>query len=72
MKYDHIQIAKELEVTANGDSYYGNSLYVALDLPWATEKDKQMLHRYLHGSELSTDRFRLLDLAILTRMEGKT
>jgi hypothetical protein len=71
MKYDHTQIAKELEVTANGDSYYGNALYVALDLPWTTQKHKEMLQRYLHGSELLSDRFTLQDFAILTRFEGK-
>jgi hypothetical protein len=71
MKYDHNQIAKELEATASGCSYYGNALYVAIDLPWATQKHKEMLHRYLHGSELSSDRFTLQDFAILTRFEGK-
>jgi hypothetical protein len=71
MKYDHTQIAKELEATANGDSYYGNALYVAMDMPWTTQKHKEMLHRYLHGSELSSDRFMLQDFAILTRIEGK-
>jgi hypothetical protein len=70
-KYDHKQIAKELEATANGDSYYGNALYVALDLPWTTQNDKSMLHRYLHGSELKTDRNRLQDFAILTRFGGE-
>ena len=70
-KYDHKQIAKELEATANGDAYYGNSLYVALDLPWTTQNDKSMLHRYLLGSELKTDRNRLQDFAILTRFGGE-
>lgn len=70
-KYDNVQIAKELEATANGESYYGNALYVALDLPWATANDKAMLHRYLHGSELKTDRHRLQDFAILTRFNGE-
>jgi len=71
MKYDHTQIAKELEATASGDSYYGNALYVAMDFPWATQKHKSMLQRYLHGSELSGDRFTLQEFAILTRFEGK-
>jgi hypothetical protein len=70
-KYDHKRIADELDATANGDSYYGNALYVALDLPWATYNDKAMLHRYLHGSELKTDRHRLQDFAILTRFAGE-
>ncbi len=70
-KYDHKQIAKELEATANGVSYYGNAIYVALDLPWTTQNDRSMLHRYLCGSELKTDRNRLQDFAILTRFNGE-
>ena len=69
MAYDDERIAHELEQTAQGYSYYGNSLYVALDIPVATDADKRMLHRYLHGSELSTDRIRLQDLAIRIRQQ---
>ena len=69
MAYDDNQIAHELEQTALGNSYYGNSLYVALDMPVATDADKRMLHRYLHGSELDTDFMRLQDLAIRIRQQ---
>ena len=70
-KYDHQQIAKELEATANGESYYGNALYVAMELPWTSANDRQMLQRYLHGSELLSDRMRLQDFAIITRFKGE-
>ena len=63
-KYNSAKIAKELQATADGNSYYGNALYVALDHPEATKNDKQMIMRYLYGSELLADRFRLQDLAI--------
>lgn len=63
-KYNEKRIAWELERTAMGDGYYGNSLYVALDMPQATKADKDMLHRYLHGSNLVIDHVRLQDLAL--------
>lgn len=59
--YNKRKIADELTATAQGDSYYGNALYVALDL--AEGKDKEMLHRYLHGSELTSDKFALQEFA---------
>lgn len=67
MGYDLKRIAFELDATANGISYYGNALYVALDLPEITAKEKSMLNRYLYGSELSNDRFLLQELAIKLR-----
>jgi len=70
-KYDHIQIAKELEAIALGSSYFGNALYVAMDLPWTTKNDRDMLARYMYGSELKTDSKRLQDFAILTRFAGE-
>ena len=69
MAYDEKQIAHELDQTALGHSYYGNSLYVALDMPVADKADKEMLHRYLHGSELLTDRYVLQQLAIKIRQQ---
>jgi hypothetical protein len=64
MPYDNKQIAKELQATAQGDSYYGNALYVALDFPFLSKKDKDCLHRYMQGAELRKDRFQLQDIAI--------
>lgn len=71
MHYDNKQIAKELQATAQGDAYYGNALYVALDFPFLTQKEKACLHRYLHGSELTSDRFQLQDLAIRVLNNGE-
>lgn len=71
MSYNHIQISKELDATALGDSYHGNALYVARDMPWATHNDKLMLTRWLNGSQTSSDFHALQDFAILTRNEGK-
>ena len=59
--YNKRKIADELIATAQGNSYYGNALYDALDV--AEGKDKEMLHRYLHGSELTSDRIALQDFA---------
>jgi len=50
MKYDNKQVAKELMVTASGDAYYGNALYVALDIPGLTENEKDILKCYLAGT----------------------
>lgn len=71
MSYDHKKIADELEATAQGQSYFGNALYVAIELPWTTKNDRAMLHRYMHGSELLSDRTRLQEFAILTRFNGE-
>jgi len=71
MKYDNKKIAKELYATAQGDSYYGNALYTALDFPFITRNDRECLFRYLNGSELLSDRFRLQDIAILIQNNGE-
>lgn len=70
MTYDVARIAYELEETALGNSYYGNSLYVALDLPCITHNDRGCLIRYLYGSELTTDHIRLQEIAGYIREWG--
>jgi hypothetical protein len=47
-----------------GDGYYGNSLYEAMDMPQTTKNDREMLHRYMCGSNLKTDHVKLQDLAM--------
>lgn len=64
MKYDSKQIARELQATAQGDAYYGNALYVARDMPQITGNDRDCLTRWLFGTQTSSDRFRLQDIAI--------
>jgi hypothetical protein len=71
MKYDHTNIAEELEATAKGSSYFGNALYVARDFPWATHNDKALLTRYMYGSELLTDKDKLIEFAHLSRNQGE-
>jgi hypothetical protein len=63
-KYNAKRIAWELERTAMGDGYYGNALYVAMDMPQTTKNDREMLHRYMCGSNLKTDHVKLQDLAM--------
>jgi hypothetical protein len=67
MNYDAQRIAQELDQTAQGYSYYGNALYVAMGMPGVTDDERRMLHRYMNGSELTTDRLRLQELAIKLR-----
>ena len=71
MIYDHKQIAKELKATASGESYFGNALYVARDMDFITDNDRQCLTRYLFGNNTATDRFRLQDIAILIDHNGE-
>ena len=63
-QYNNKRIAWELERTAMGDGYYGNALYVAMDMAQTTQTDREVLHRYMHGSNLKTDHVKLQDLAM--------
>ena len=71
MIYDNKQIAKELNATASGESYFGNALYVARDIDFITDNDRQCLTRYLFGNNTETDRFRLQDIANLIENNGE-
>lgn len=71
MAYDEYKIAKELTATALGESYFGNALYVARDLPCVTDDDRIVLNRWLDGSSATkdgADGFRLQDIAIRIRI----
>jgi hypothetical protein len=65
------KLAEQLNDIAQGSSYYGDALYVALEHPVTTCNDKQMLARYLYGSELLSDRIRLQELSNYI-LESKT
>ena len=67
MPYDHIQIARELQETAQADAYHGNALYVARDMPELTNAHKQCLSRWLDDTNTSEDRFTLQDIVIIVR-----
>jgi hypothetical protein len=74
MPYDKSQIAKELTATALGESYFGNALYVARDIPCLTDDDRQVLSRWLDGSHATSsgsDRFLLQDIAIRISDDAK-
>jgi len=64
MAYDKDKIAKELTETALGKAYHGNALYVAQGIPVITEDDKWVLQRWLDGSQVASDTWRLQELAM--------
>lgn len=72
MKYDHHKIAQELDDTALGRSYYGNALYVALDIPCVTDEQKTVLRRWLDGTNTGGDFHALQKIAIDIRQNGAT
>ena len=60
-----MKLSDKLNAIANADCFYGEALYAAYEFDnVVTEKDKRVLHRCMHGAELSSDRFRLQDIAI--------
>ena len=63
MKYDKHQIAKELQMTAMGEAYYGNALYVSLDIPELDRYQKKVLRRFLNGTESVADSYELQNIA---------
>lgn len=62
-KYGNHKIAGELIATALGDAYFGNALYVAKDIPGLTEDDRQVILRFLDGTNGGTDHVKLQDIA---------
>ena len=70
MKYDHHKIAQELDDTAFGRTYYGNALYVALDIPCVTDAQRAVLRRWLSGGQVSGDFYELQQIAIDIRKNG--
>lgn len=63
-----MKLADKLDSIALGESYYESSLYDALEHPVTTRNDRDMLIRYLYGSNTLNDRYKLQDLAIKMRM----
>lgn len=62
-KYGPKRIGWELERTASGDSYYGNALWVARDLPGITDEDRVVLDKFLSGTAQTLDCRRLSEIA---------
>lgn len=67
MTYDISRIAWELDQTALGNSFYGNALYSARDLPCITNNDRDCLNRWLFGNETPQDRITLQEIAMYIR-----
>lgn len=70
MPYNRNQIALELERTALGEAYCGNSLRVAKDLVELNDSDRSLLDRYATGKQKSDDHVGLQDIAIRIRAKG--
>jgi hypothetical protein len=66
-KYDNHQIAREIRVTASGQAYHGNALYVARDMPCIASSPQHRLavQRYLDGTEKVSDHGLLQEAAML-------
>lgn len=63
-KYGLGEIATKLNKTALNEAYHGNELYVARDLPFLGQADKECLSRYIEGTQTSTDHILLQDIAM--------
>ena len=74
-KYDEARIAREIWLTARGSHYYGNALYVAMDMPCivAAPEQRAAIQRYLNGTQTAEDHIRLQEAVrlILTNAEAK-
>lgn len=68
--YSLQRIAKELDLTAAGEAYYGNALRVAKDVPGVSGEDRLLLDRYATGRQRDPDHVALQELAIKLRTLG--
>jgi len=69
-EYTAKQIAEEIFITAQGQSYYGNALYVAKDFPFLNDADRSVLDSYLTGTYARSpfeSRMKLQDIVIKIR-----
>jgi len=57
-------LSQRLFDLAQGFYFDGAALRLAHESDIVTEAEKRVLSRYMHGAELSADRFRLQDIAI--------
>jgi hypothetical protein len=66
-----MKLSDKLNAIAFGSCFYGEALRLAYKSETiTTNKDKYMLSRYMHGAELTTDWFRLQELAIKFAING--
>lgn len=67
-----MKLSDKLDAIAAGSSFFGDALYAAYESETiTTANDRQMLARYLYGAELTSDRFRLQELAMHFREGGR-
>lgn len=64
MTYNIKKIAHELDETARGLAYYGNALYVAMDIPGMSQSERLCIQAHLHGTDTASDGWRLQRIAI--------
>lgn len=62
-KYTEQIIAQELVRTALGESFFGNALRVAKDLPYVNAQERSLLDRWATGKQGGTDHLELQALA---------
>lgn len=65
--YGYIEIANELQKTAQGEAYYGNALRVAKDIPEITPEERSVLDAFATGKYSFENRMALQDIAIKIR-----
>ena len=66
-----MKLSHKLQDISDGNYFDGAALWEAYNLDHTTtENDIRVLSRYMHGAELSSDRFRLQDLAIQLHLIG--
>ena len=75
--YNLKQIANEIQATAEGRAFYGNALFVAMDLPFLTAEDKNIIDLYQtgqnrkYGMDSTALRMRLQDIVVKIRRESE-
>lgn len=62
--YSQQHIARELVLTALGESYHGNALRVAKDLPGVSDADRAVLDRWASGGQGALDHIALQEIAM--------
>lgn len=58
------KLSQRLQDVAQGEYFDGQALRMAYDSDLLSEGDKKVIARYMHGSEMSFDRFRLQTIVI--------
>jgi len=75
--YNLKQIASEIQATAEGRAFYGNALFVAMDFPFLTAEDKNIIDLHQtgqnrkYGMDSTALRMRLQDIVVKIRRESE-